>query len=100
VADSNTVTLYEMSDQVRHWEIVYGAGATARLYIETFTSEKGQAGSTCRMYFDREVSEGDLAEVVDAARRSILDRLPRGVCMVYTATLRLSLDIGAQRTLQ
>jgi hypothetical protein len=100
VADSETVTLYEMSDQVRHWEISYGSGSTARLYIETFTDGQGKAGSTCRLHFDREVAEPELRRVIDAVQRAILDHLPRGLCLVYTGKLAVTLDIGSDRTLQ
>ena len=34
--ESPAVTLYEMSDRVRHFEIAYGTSSTARLYVETF----------------------------------------------------------------
>jgi hypothetical protein len=94
------ITLYEMSAQVRHWEVAYGATGTARLYVETFTDAKGKPGSTCRLHFDTEVDDATLREVLGGVKRAVLDNLPRGLCMVYVGELRATLDIGTERTLQ
>jgi hypothetical protein len=94
------ITLYEMSAQVRHWEVAFGEAGTARLYVETFTDGKGKPGATCRLHFDTDVDDATLREVVDAVKRAVLDDLPRGLCMVYVGKLRATLDIGAERTLQ
>ena len=94
------VTLYEMSAQVRHWEVAYGPSGTARLYVETFEDAKGKPGATCRLHFDTQVDDATLREVVAAVKRAVLDDLPRGLCLVYAGSLRATLDIGGERTLQ
>jgi hypothetical protein len=100
MAGETEITLYEMSAAVRHWEVAYGTAGTARLYVETFTDARGKEGCTCRLHFDSAVDDATLRTVVDAVKRAVLDQLPRGLCMVYVGSLRATLDIGAERTLQ
>ena len=97
MTDSDAVTLYEMSAEVRHFEIAFGRDATARLFLETFADAKGRQRSTCRLYFDREVGDAELEEVTEAVRRAVLDKLPPGLCTVYACRLRRTLDIGSER---
>ena len=88
------ITMYEMSDSVRHWEIAFGGNGLARLYCETFESGDGSPQSTCRLHFDGDVRPDIMREIIDTVTRELLARLPRGVCIVYRGHLVSSFDYG------
>ena len=89
------VTIYEMSDRVRNYEIAFGGSGLARLYVETFEDGRGGSESTSRLHFDGEIADEVMAQVVDAVSRGVLASLPRGVCVVYKGHLVASFDYGA-----
>lgn len=97
MVDDDRVTVYEMSDAVRHWEIAFGGSGLARLYCETFTDALGKPQSTCRLHFDGDVRQEVMRAVVDKVTREVLARLPRGVCIVYRGHLVSSFDYGDGR---
>jgi hypothetical protein len=92
MSDAERVTMYEMSDKVRHWEIAFGGSGLARLYCETFADAAGELQSTCRLHFDGDVRADVMREIIDAVTRELLPRLPRGVCIVYRGHLFSSFD--------
>ena len=87
------ITLYEMSDRVRHFEIAYGGSGLARLYCEAF-AEGEKAQSTSRLHFDGDVRPDVMRQVIDEVTRQVLSGLPRGVCVVYRGHLVSSFDYG------
>ena len=89
------VTMYEMSDSVRHWEIAFGGTGLARLYCETFADAQNQPQSTCRLHFDGDVRPDLMREIIDMVRVKILVTLPKGLCIVYRGHLVSSFDYGA-----
>jgi hypothetical protein len=93
--DLERVTMYEMSDRVRHWEIAFGGTGLARLYCETFADAKEQKQSTCRLHFDGDVRAELMREIIDMVRDKLLVTLPRGLCIVYRGHLVSSFDYGA-----
>jgi hypothetical protein len=93
--EDDRVTMYEMSDSVRHWEIAFGGSGLARLYCETFADAVGKQQSTCRLHFDGDVRPDVMREIIDAVRAKLLVELPRGVCIVYRGHLVSSFDYGA-----
>ena len=93
MADDDRVTVYEMSDRVRHFEIAYGGSGLARLYCEAF-QEGGTAQSTSRLHFDGDVRPEVMRLVIDTVRARVLDGLPRGLCVVYRGHLVSSFDYG------
>jgi hypothetical protein len=95
MSDADRVTMYEMSDNVRHWEIAFGGNGLARLYCETFTDGAGGSQSTCRLHFDGDVRPDVMREIIDAVTSELLALLPRGVCIVYRGHLVSSFDYGA-----
>jgi hypothetical protein len=94
MSDAERVTMYEMSDKVRHWEIAFGGSGLARLYCESFTDATGGAQSTSRLHFDGDVRPDVMREIIDAVIRELLVQLPRGVCIVYRGHLVSSFDYG------
>jgi hypothetical protein len=94
MSDDDRITMYEMSDSVRHWEIAFGGNGLARLYCESFAGGDGVAQSTCRLHFDGDVRPDVMRAIIDAVRGEILARLPRGVCIVYRGHLVSSFDYG------
>ena len=97
MSDDDRITMYEMSDSVRHWEIAFGGNGLARLYCETFETGAGGAGaaqSTCRLHFDGDVRPDVMRAIIDAVTREVLAGLPRGVCIVYRGHLVSSFDYG------
>ena len=95
MSDEDRVTMYEMSDNVRHWEIAFGGSGLARLYCETFTDEQGRERSTCRLHFDGDVRPDVMREIIDAVGAKLLAGLPRGMCIVYRGHLVSSFDYGS-----
>jgi hypothetical protein len=92
--DDGRVTMYEMSEKVRHWEVAFGGNGLARLYCETFIDAAGREGSTCRLHFDGDVRPEVMREIIDAVSENVLAKLPRGVCIVYRGHLVSSFDFG------
>lgn len=90
------VTMYEVSESVRHWEIAFGGAGLARLYCESFHAEDGQPQSTCRLHFDGDVRPDVMREVIEGVRAKILPGVPRGVCIVYRGHLVSSFDYGVE----
>ena len=95
MADDDRVTLYEMSDRVRHWEIAFGGSQLARLYLESFEDGKGEPQSTSRLHFDGDVRPDVMREIIDQVQGKILRAMPPGVCIVYRGHLVSSFDYGA-----
>ena len=91
------VKVYEMSDNVRHFEIAFGGNGLARLYCETFEDGAGKPQSTCRLHFDGDIRSEIMKAVIDAVRDEVLTKLPRGVCIVYRGHLVSSFDYGGAR---
>lgn len=89
---SPRITVYEMSDRVRHFEIAYGGSGLARLYCESF--EEGTKQSTSRLHFDGDVRPDVMRQVIEEVTAKVLARLPRGVCVVYRGHLVSSFDYG------
>jgi hypothetical protein len=94
MSDAERVTMYEMSDNVRHWEIAFAGNGLARLYCESFANQEGAAQSTCRLHFDGDVRPDIMREIIDVVTRELLALLPRGVCIVYRGHLVSSFDYG------
>jgi hypothetical protein len=94
MSDADRVTMYEMSDSVRHWEISFGGNGLARLYCEQFADAAGVAQSTSRLHFDGDVRPDIMREVIDLVTAKLLPLLPRGVCIVYRGHLVSSFDYG------
>jgi len=94
--EDGRVTMYEMSDSVRHWEIAFGGTGLARLYCETFSDAAGNAQSTCRLHFDGDVRPELMREIIDMVREQLLVTLPRGMCIVYRGHLVSSFDYGGR----
>ncbi len=93
MADDDRVTMYEMSDRVRHWEIAFGGSQLARLYIEAF-EEGGKTQSTSRLHFDGDVKPDVMRAIIDTVQQQLLRGLPRGVCIVYRGHLVSSFAYG------
>jgi hypothetical protein len=94
MSGGDRITMYEMSDAVRHWEIAFAGNGLARLYCESFTDGSGAPQSTSRLHFDGDVRPDVMREIIDAVRVQLLPRLPRGVCIVYRGHLVSSFDYG------
>jgi hypothetical protein len=94
--DESRITLYEMSDTVRHWEIAFGGSDLARLYVETFVDAAGAHQSTCRLHFDGDVRAEVMREVIATVTDKVLPGLPRGVCIVYRGHLVSTFDYGRE----
>jgi hypothetical protein len=92
--EDDRVTMYEMSEKVRHWEIAFGGSGLARLYCETFADAKGVEQATCRLHFDGDVRPDVMRAIIDGVTEKILRELPRGVCVVYRGHLVSSFDFG------
>jgi hypothetical protein len=88
------VTLFEMSDAVRHWEVAFGGSQLARLYLEVFTADDGRTQSTARLHFDGDVRPDVMREIIDTVTTRLLTGQPRGVCIVYRGHLVSSFDYG------
>ncbi|HKA87735.1 MAG TPA: hypothetical protein VKE22_08730 [Haliangiales bacterium] len=97
MADESRISLYEMSDAVRHWEIAFGGSELARLYVEAFVDAQGDQQSTCRLHFDGDVRAEVMREVIDAVVDKVLPGLPRGMCIVYRGHLVSSFEYGRDR---
>ena len=95
--EDDRVTMYEMSDSVRHWEIAFGGSGLARLYCETFEDAGGGKQSTCRLHFDGDVRPEVMRQIIDMVREELLVTLPRGLCIVYRGHLVSSFDYGPER---
>jgi hypothetical protein len=93
-ADLDRVTVYEMSDAARHFEIAFGGSGLARLYVETFRDASGVSQSTTRLHFDGDIRPEVMRAVVDKVTREVLAGLPRGVCVVYRGHMVASFDYG------
>src|SRR5579885_1278365 len=93
--EDDKVTLYEMSDSVRHWEISFGGSGLARLYVESFV-DGGRSQSTCRLHFDGDVRPDVMRAVIDLCKAKVFVGLPPGVCIVYRGHLVASFDYGAK----
>jgi hypothetical protein len=94
MADDERVTLYEMSEAVRHYEIAFGGAGLARLYVESFRDSKGAPQSTARLHFDGDVRPEIMRAVFDKVEREVLAGLPKGVCVVYRGHMVSSFDYG------
>src|SRR5262245_41620656 len=94
MVDEDRVTIYQMSETVRHWEIAFGGAGLARLYCETFADNQGRPQSTCRLHFDGDVRHEVMRAVVDKVTREVLAALPRGLCIIYRGHLVSSFDYG------
>ena len=90
--DGERVTLYEMSDTVRHFEVAFGGSGLARLYVETFRDAEGAPQSTSRLHFDGDVRAEVMRAVMDKIGREVLASLPHGVCVVYRGHVVSSFD--------
>jgi len=90
--DEEKVTVYEMSQSVRHWEIAFGGAGLARLYVEIFRDSAGDPQSTSRLHFDGDVRAEVMRTVFDKITREVLADLPRGVCIVYRGHMVSSFD--------
>lgn len=86
------ITVYEMSDEVRHFEVSFGGSGLARLYCETFRDASGRPQSTSRLHFDGDVRPDVMRQVIEIVSRHVLATLPRGVCIVYRGHLVSSFD--------
>lgn len=89
------VQLYETSEKVRHFEIVFGGNGLARLYCEVFEDAEGRPQSTCRLHFDGDIRREVMRAVLDQVTSTVLSTLPRGVCIVYRGHILSSFDYGA-----
>jgi hypothetical protein len=96
-AEDERVTIYEMADAARHFEIAFGGSGLARLYVETFRDAKGEMQSTSRLHFDGDIRQEVMRAVFDKVTREVLATLPRGVCVVYRGHLVSSFDYGGGR---
>src|SRR5262245_53569509 len=94
--EADRVTIYEMSERVRHFEIAYGGSGLARLYIEAFEGADGRPQATARLHFDGDVRPDLMRQVIELAVRQVLGSLPRGVCVVYRGHLVSSFDFGGR----
>ena len=92
--EDDKVTVYEMSEAVRHWEIAFGGAGLARLYVEIFKSAEGVPQSTSRLHFDGDVRAEVMRSVFDKIAREVFATLPRGVCIVYRGHMVSSFDYG------
>ncbi len=92
--DEERVTVYEMSESVRHWEIAFGGAGLARLYVETFADASGVPQSTSRLHFDGDVRPEVMRVVFDKVTREVLALLPRGICVVYRGHMVSNFDYG------
>jgi hypothetical protein len=95
--DDERVTVYEMAEAVRHWEIAFGGAGLARLYVETFRGSDGAPQSTSRLHFDGDVRPEVMRTVFDKVTREVLAGLPRGVCIVYRGHMVSSFDYGGAK---
>jgi len=94
--EDERVTMYEMSDSVRHWEIAFGGSGLARAYCETFEDAAGRQQSTCRLHFDGDVRPDVMRQIIDMVREKILPGFPPGLCIVYRGHLVSSFDYGGK----
>jgi hypothetical protein len=92
--DEDKVTVYEMAENVRHWEIAFGGAGLARLYVEIFKDSSGVPQSTSRLHFDGDVRAEVMRVVFDKVTNEVLATLPRGVCIVYRGHMVSSFDYG------
>jgi len=92
--DEDKVTVYEMSEAVRHWEIAFGGAGLARLYVEIFRDSAGAPQSTSRLHFDGDVRAEVMRAVFDKIAAEVFTTLPRGVCIVYRGHMVSSFDYG------
>ena len=92
--DEDKVTVYEMSESVRHWEIAFGGAGLARLYVEIFKDSAGAPQSTSRLHFDGDVRAEVMRAVFDKIAAEVFTALPRGVCIVYRGHMVSSFDYG------
>jgi hypothetical protein len=97
MADDDRVTLYEMSDAARHFEVAFGGNGLARLYVETFRDARGELQTTSRLHFDGDVRAEIMRAVVDKVTSEVLGTLPRGVCVIYRGHMVASFDYGGGR---
>ncbi len=95
MSEDERVTMYEMSDNVRHFEIAFGGSGLARLYCETFADGEGRTRSTSRLHFDGDVRPDVMREIIDVVTAKLLTTLPKGLCIVYRGHLVSSFDYGA-----
>jgi hypothetical protein len=95
--DEDKVTVYEMSQSVRHWEIAFGGAGLARLYVEIFRDSGGVPQSTSRLHFDGDVRPEVMRTVFDKVTREVFADLPRGVCIVYRGHMVSSFDYGGAK---
>jgi hypothetical protein len=86
------ITLYEMSEAVRHYEIAFSGAGLARVYVETFVDGRGERQSTCRLFFDGDLRQEVMRQVLGKLELELLGTLPRGVCIVYRGHLISSFD--------
>jgi hypothetical protein len=90
------IAVYLMSDQVRHYEIAFGGSGLARLYVEIFRDSRGAEQSTARLHVEGDLAEDVLAAVLEAIRRDVLAKLPRGILVVYAGHILRTIDyLGA-----
>jgi hypothetical protein len=95
--DDERVSIYEMTEAARHFEIAFGGSGLARLYVERFADAQGVPQSTCRLHFDGDIRPDVMRAVVDKVKAEVLTGLPRGVCIVYRGHLVASFDYGGGR---
>jgi hypothetical protein len=95
--DEERVAVYEMSENVRHWEIAFGGAGLARLYVEVFSDGSGREQSTSRLHFDGDVRPEVMRAVFDKVTKEVLAKLPRGVCIVYRGHMVSNFDYGGGR---
>jgi hypothetical protein len=94
MADEDRVSIYEMSEAARHFEIAFGGSGLARLYVETFTGADGRPQSTGRLHFDGDIRPEVMRAVVDKVTREILGAMAKGVCVIYRGHMIASFDYG------
>jgi hypothetical protein len=87
MSSDQRVTMYEMSENIRHFEIGLGGNSLARLYL---------VGATCRLHFDGDVRPDVMREIIDVVRAKLLGGLPPGLCIVYRGHLVSSFEFGAK----
>lgn len=95
-SDADRITVYEMSEAVRHYEIAFGGSGLARLYVERFTDDGGPQ-STARLHFDGDIRAEVMRQVFSKVEAEVLAQLPRGVCIVYRGHVVSSFDYGGGR---
>lgn len=95
MSQAERVTMCEMSDSIRHYELAFDGNGLARLYCETFADNEGRRRSSSRLYFDGDVRPDVMREIIDVVTARLLREMPRGVCIVYRGHLVSSFDFGA-----